>query len=288
MSRLTDAILSANKAYSAGLKAPMLDLKNGGQMGFAPDFSQYISTQSYIRRNMFCLLLEAPKGFKFLQDGESYIATLKALVELHASTIDGLSSGLSVQTSETPVGGSGQVMEHVTNVTEEVSKPSFGFVEKYGMPVSNFFRQWITMLLMDPYTKTANINTLAGGKPTDMLADIYSATMIFIETDPTHSKVQKAWLCTNMFPKSNGEVTGKRDLTSAGEEVTHSIEFSALTQTGVGVIQLAQQLLDGISIVGANPYLRPAFISDIEADVRAAANGFESQVEKLGSEAVKL
>ncbi len=288
MSRLSDAILQNNQAYAAGRQNPMLDLTKGGQMGYAPDYTQWVSNQSYIRRNLFCMLLEAPRGFNFLQNGDKYIGVLKSLVELHALSIDGLNAGLEVETSETPVGGGGQRMQHFTNVTEAQSNPVFRFDEKYGMPVASFFRNWITHLMMDPHSKVANIGTLSGNKPTDMLADMYSATMIFIEPDPTHTKVVKSWLCTNMFPTGTGEIVGRRDLTAAGEQTTYDITFTALTQFGLGVDQFAQSLLNGINITGANPYLRPAFISEIAADVRAASAGYQQQVEQLGATALHL
>lgn len=288
MARLTDAILQSNQAYAAGRQNPMLDIVHGGQMGFAPNYAEWVSNQSYIRRNLFCLLLEAPRGFSLMANAEKYIGALKALVELHPLSIDGLNAGLEVETSETPVGGGGQRMQHFTNVTEAQSNPVFRFDEKYGMPVASFFRSWITHLMMDPHSKVANIATLAGNKPTDMLADMYAATMIFIEPDPTHTKVVKSWLCTNMFPTGTGEIVGRRDLTAAGEQTTYDITFTALTQFGLGVDQLAQQLLDGINITGANPYLRPAFVNDITADIKAAAAGYENQVEALGSSAIRL
>lgn len=288
MSRLSDAILQSNQAYAAGRQNPMLDLTKGGQMGFAPDYTQWVSNQSYIRRNLFCLLVEAPRGFNYLQNGDKYVGVLKSLVELHALSIDGLNAGLEVETSETPVGGGGQMQQHFTNVTEARSNPVFRFDEKYGMPVASFFRSWITHLMMDPHSKVANIGTLSGNKPTDMLADMYSATMMFIEPDPTHTKVVKSWLCTNMFPTGTGEIVGRRDLTAAGEQTTYDITFTALTQYGLGVDQFAQTLLDGINITGANPYLRPAFVNEIAADVRAAAVGYENQVEQMGSSSLRL
>ena len=288
MARLSDAILQNNQAYAAGRQNPMLDLTKGGQMGFAPDYTQWVSNQSYIRRNLFCLLVEPPRGFSYLQNGDKYTGVLKSLVELHALSIDGLQAGLEVETSETPVGGGGQVQQHFTNVTEARSNPVFRFDEKYGMPVASFFRSWITHLMMDPHSKVANIGTLSGNKPTDMLADMYSATMIFIEPDPTHTKVVKSWLCTNMFPTGTGEIVGRRDLTAAGEQTTYDINFTALTQFGLGVDQFAQRLLSNINITGANPYLRPAFVNDIAADVRAAAIGYENQVEHLGSTSLRL
>lgn len=288
MGRLTEAILASNKAYAAGRQNPMLDLQYGGQMGYAPDLTQWHSNQSYIRKNLFCLLLEAPKGFNYLPDGEKYVGVLRSLVELHPLSIDGLNAGLQVEVSETPVGGGGQVQHHFTNVTEVQSNPVFRFDEKYGMPVAAFFRSWITHLLMDPHSKVANIGTLNGERPTDMLADMYSATMAFIEPDPTHTKVVKSWICTNMFPQGTGDIVGRRELTAAGEQTTYDINFTAISQFGLGVDAFCQTLLDGINITGANPYQRQAFIQGIHADVQKASQGYENQIEELGSTAIKL
>lgn len=290
MARLTDAILNPNVGFAQGRQAPMLDLKYGGQMGFASDLTQWVSTQAHIRRNLICLLVEAPRGFQMLgADQAKWVATLRALVELHAIRIDGLNQTLTVEVQDTsPVGGAGEQHEDFTNVTRERSRPVFSFVERYGRPVNSFFSAWIELLMMHPETKTAGLASVATSRPTDLLADVYSATMAFIEPDPTHTKVNRSWLCTNMFPQSAGEVVGRRELTAAGEPVNYDISFTATTQVGAGVDAFCQTLLDGISIVGANPTYRPAFLSGISADVTAVAEGYRANVENLGASAVRV
>jgi len=84
-------------------------------------------------------------------------STLKALVELHAMSVEGLNAKLTVETAENPFGGGGQVQEDPTDVKEERPNISFKFEEKYGMPIFNFFRYWITGLIMDPQTKVATL-----------------------------------------------------------------------------------------------------------------------------------
>ena len=278
MSRVTNAILQAGTAYGTGHQAPMVDLQFGGQMGYAPDLSEWVSNQAYVRRNLICLLVEAPKGFSLLPNPEQWIATLRALVELHPMSIDGLNAGLEVEVASNPVGGAGQQQEDFTDVKEIQSKVVFKWGEKYGMPVASFLRGWITNLLMDPNTKFANVATLTGNQPTDMLADQYAATMIFIEPDPTHSKVVKSWLVTNMFPLKTGEITGRRDLTAAGEVQTYDIDFTGIAQYGLGVDAFAQKLLDGIKITGANPYNRAAFVDAITADILATKKSYSENV----------
>lgn len=288
MSRITEAILQPGQAYGAGRHAPMLDLQHGGQMGYAPDLTEWVSNQAYVKKNLICVLVEAPRGFQYLPNPAAWIGTLRSLVELHALSIEGLNAGLEVEVTETPVGGAGQVHEDFTDVKETRSQPVFKFSEKYGMPVANFLRGWITNLMMDPYTKVASVAALSGQKPTDMLADQYSATMLFIEPDPLHSKVVKSWLGTNMYPKGTGEITGRRDLTTAAEATTYDINFTGIFQFGLGVDAFAQKVLDGMSLVGANPYNRAAFINDISADVAAMKKGYGNNISELAGASVRV
>lgn len=282
MGRVTDALLDG-KAYSKGRTQPMLDLTFGGQMGYAPDLTQWVSNQNYVRKNLFCLLLEAPKFFDYMPNPKTWVSTLRALVELHPRTIEGLNAGLTVEVTETPIGGGGEQQQDFTNVTRARSQPVFGYDEKYGMPIQTFLTDWISYGLMNPDSKTANIGTLETNFPRDMLADQYSMTCIFIEPDPTHRKVVKSWLTTNMYPLSTGDIIGKRDISANGETTSLSIGFTGFSQYNLGSNILAQKLLDNINITNANPYLRPAFIDAINATVQAeAGTGYENNAETLG------
>lgn len=286
MARVTDALLGG-QAFSMGHTQPMLDVTYGGQMGYAPNLAEWVNNAAYVPRNLICLLLEAPEFFQRLPNPDKWVATLRAMVELHARTIDGLNSTLTVSTDEdSPVGGGGEVQEEILDVKRNRSQPRFTFIEKYGRPIQTFLHDWITHGLMDPDSKVANIGTLDSNRPDDMLPDRYSATMIFIEPDPTHRKVVQSWLCTNMWPKGTGDITGKRDLTTGGDVRQLEIEFTALTQHNLGTDILAQRLLDRINITNANPYLRPAFVDGIAPDVEAQTKGYKSLAEFLGNTAV--
>ena len=289
MSRLADAILSG--AYSKG-RAPMTDLQYGGQNGFAPNLAEWVSNTHYVRRNLVCILIEAPKGFQLMKEPNFWVNALKAMVEVHAKSIDGFSAGLEVDTSaETAVSGGGEMMQDFTNVTRARTNPSFSFVDMYGRPIQNFLHDWIINLIGDPDSKIPAISTMEGVKPKDLLADMYSATMLFFEPDPTHTKVAKAWLTTNMYPKGTGEITGKRDLTAAGELSELTIEFTGLSQSGLGVISFAQALLDKINITNANPFARPAFVQKLDSDVANSgakeSTGYKEGAETLGKTSLR-
>lgn len=288
MSRVTNALLPSGQAFAKGRQAPMLDPQFGAQNGYAPEYTEWVSNKAYVQRNMIALLIEAPTGFQLLENPEKWVGTLRAMVERHAIRITGLQSTLEVETVDSsPVGGGGEMHEDYTDVKRARSVPVFSWVEKDGRPFNAFLEGWITNLLMDPESKVANVSTGAN-KPTDMLADRYAMTVLFIEPDITHSKVINAWLSTNMFPKSGGEVTGRRDKTAAGETVTYDITFSAITQHSLGVMAFAQSMLDSISITNANPYLRPAFVQAITPDVAAQNIGYAAQTQNLGNTALRV
>lgn len=286
--RVTGAIMQQNTAFNAGHQSPMLNPTYGGQMGWAPELAEWVSNQAYIRKNLVCLLIEAPAGFQYLPNPDQWVQTLKAMVELHPVSIDGLNAGLEVEVVDQPVGGGGQKHHDFTDVKETESNIVFRWTEKYGNPFQAFLRGWITYLMMDPYTKFASVTTLSGSKPTDMLADNFAATMIFIEPDPTFTHVVKSWLVTNMWPKKTGEILGKRDLTTAAEQLSLDIDFTGICQFGLGVDAFAQTLLTGINITGANPYLRAPFVSEISADVAAAAKGFATSATDTAAGGVVL
>ena len=285
MARLTDAIISG--AYKRDIDRPILDLKYGGQQGWAPNLTEWVSNAAYVTRPLICILLEAPRMFTVMPDPQKWISSLKALFEVHARSIDGLTQTLTVDTDQHPVGGAGEQQEEIVNVTREKSSPKFSWNEKYGMPITTFLSYWIRYGMMDPETKFALLSTLNKSEVKDLLPDWYTATAIFIEPDPLHKKVTKAWLCTNMFPKTSGEIVAKRDLTASQEILTIDVEFSAISQVGLGVNKFAQQILDNINIQKADPFMRPSHINKVSADIGAAnTTGYKNNTETVGRTAV--
>lgn len=285
MSRLTDALITG--AYTRGLDKPMLDIKNGGQQGWSPNLTEWVSNQAYISRPLVCIMLEAPRMFSAMPDSAKWIASLKALFELHARNIDGFSAGLKVDTEEHPVGGGGEQQQEIVNVTRERSQPKFTFIEKYGRPIQTLLEYWVRYGMMDPETKFALLGTMNKAEVKDLLADWYSATCIFIVPDPLHKRVDKAWLTTNMFPLGTGDITAKRDLTASQEMLTLDIEFSGISQYGLGVNQFAQNLLDKINTLNADPFMKAPAINSISADVDAAGNNsYRGWAEQVGKTSV--
>lgn len=274
MARYNEAILGA-RGFAEKSLAPQVDLTKGPQNGPFTNFDSYMANAAYVRRNLIPLLIQTPRGFDDLAEPDLYRSTLKSLVELQAQSIEGLNATLTVEAQDTPVGGAGEQQQDPSNVTRQRSEPSFTWVEKYGSPVRSFLQSWITDLIMDPITKYPRVISRHNrGRVTDLLPDYYAMTCMFIEPDPTHSKVIRSWLCTNMFPMTSGEIIGSRDLTQGGQTTQLQVQFSALTQVGYGVDQFAQRLLDQMALNNMNPNLHAAFVQEVDPDVKAAAQGY--------------
>lgn len=285
MARLTDAVLGNNTAYLINSSNIALDLEYGGQFGWSPSYKEWVSNAAYVSTPLICLLVEAPEIFRYFPNPEKWVGALKALFELHAKSIDGLNATLNVDVDSHPFGGAGEIQEEVTNVTRERSSLRIDVVEKYGRPIQRMLDYWIRYGLKDPETKYALANTLTNS-PDDILPDRYSATLLCITPDAMHKRVDKAWLLTNVFPKGTGEITSKRDLTSGGEILNLSIEFTSIAQTGVGVERFAQEILDSINIKGADPHFRASFVDSISGDVEAVDKGYKQRAEEVNPDTV--
>ncbi len=278
MSRHKDSIMNASRAFHIGQEAPMVNLAIGGQNGYQTDFRYFHGNTDQIRRNVVAKLIEAPRGFGLLPNGQDYVQALKAIVELHAQTWEGLNKTLTVNSQETPVGGAGEMQQTPSNVVRARSEPSLTIPEKYGMPVQALHRDWITQLIMDPDTKVPGIVSQANNRLTDLLPDMYSMTVLFFEPDPTFTKVLRAWLVGNMYPTTAGDDTGRRDKTQDGEQIIHTIQYTGLQQVGAAVNQFAQRIMDSMNLVGTNPNNAPAFVDKIDADVMSAKFGYVEKV----------
>jgi hypothetical protein len=286
MPRLADTLLTG-QAQSYGRQTPMVDPKYGGQNGYATNLTQLVSASRYRPQQLRVVLLDAPKAFERMPNGEFYINTLKALLELHMEKWDGFQSTLEVNPSEVAIGGAGEMLQTPNNVTRTRTQPTSEVTDLYGRPFQNFLQDWIYYLIGDPDTKTPMINTISNVRVTDMLLDQYSATILAYMPDPTNTKVDKAWLCTNVFPLGAGDDTGGRDLTSPRDSGTLSISWSAATQVGRGVEALAQAYMNSLQLTNANPMMRKAAIEGINANVAALTQGgFASDLSNLGASAV--
>lgn len=286
-SKLTDAMLTTG--FAAGAGRPMLDPSYGGMNGWSPEYGQWVNNQAHVSRPVHFVLLDAPEMFDLFTNAAKWRQALKATMELHSYTIDGLDMELKVDVDSHALGGSGELQHEVTNVTRGVSTPKHQYVEKYGRPIQRMHEFWIRYGLMDPETKFALMGGLESDRVKDLTANWYAATGIYIQPCPLHKHVDRAWLRSNMFPGGAGVATAKRDLKS-GQEITYlDIEYHGFMTVGDGVNALAQQILDTAfaNRKNADPNMRKAHVPyGTESDAinpNLSGEGWLNYASQLGS-----
>ena len=283
MARLKDTV-ATDSFVRDGEK--MLDIEHGGQHGWSPrlgkidtdgiKYENWISNQAHVRRNVVAIVLKTPRFFEYMPDKEKLQKMMKALIELHAESIEGLTSGLTVEFGEHAVGGGGEQQEEFIDVKRARSTITTTFTEKAGRPIQKFLDLYIRYGIMDPDTKTPLVATLDGFESDVYTNDYAGATVLFFEPDVTNTNIVSAWLSSNFMPKSNGEKIGGKDKTAAGEIIKHSIGWTSITTDNKEVEVLAKTFLDRLNNVAVIPNEMPLFVDDIIADINDenAANGY--------------
>lgn len=287
--RQTNALLTPNnKAYGVGSTAPMLNPEYGGSQGMFADYDSHVSATPYVRRNLIAKLVSAPTLFNRLPDSDKWIRGLKAMIELNPKRWTGFSTGLELEWQEDNFGGAGEMSSAISNVTRGRATPTANYVDKVGRSYAHFWEAYIRLLMMDPDTKAPGIVALeqfrnrgTGLSSLDLLPDAVGFTVLFFEPDPTFTRIDKAYLTGGMQPKTAPPVEASRDKTAGGEMSEYDIEFTGITQYGLGVERFAQKILDDMNLTGSNPAYHPAFVDRVSADVGAAPNGYQENVDRM-------
>lgn len=279
MARYNDP-MAPETGYGAGGARNTVNLAQAGTNVYRPDLANLATNTPYVARNLVPFLLDAPRFFKYASNTNWLVACLKAFVETHTRTIDGLQRTLTVDNAEAPWGGSGEVIQTATNVTRARSNPNFGCWELQNRAIQRFLQWWINYGIADENTKVPRIVS-DGIVPVEKYdATFYGMTVLFVEPDPTFQDCVNAYLCTNMFPLSTGPWENRKDASQIGQNLDLNIEFSALTDVSEGVQEYARQMFRKLNIRGMNPNNQKLDWGGLSADVLRARNGIKDQIER--------
>ena len=280
--------LMRGQSYGTESTAPQLDLSKSALHGYQPQFGNYISNTGHRPSPIIPFLLEAPRGFAFLPSPIKARSVLNQLMTTQAKSITGLRSGYNVEASDRQVSHAGHMHSDPTKVTEEMSVVNYTWDERLGKPIQTFWMHFIRNLIADPVTTQPGIMTLGYGTPTDMAADMYSFTMLYVEPDPLKRFVVEAWLVNGMWPTTSGVLESQYD-PSAGADVPEiAIEFKGTPVSTFGIRQLAQAKLNEINWLNAGHQHQPAWVTGPTADVESAEGGWLKGVAAAGERGTPL
>jgi len=263
------------------LRTPTLDIGTGGQNGILTSPYQWTSSALYVRQKIMAVLIDAPAAMEFMENPDAQLAALKSLIELLPQTIDGLNSSVTWDYDGPAVGNAGEKFEAVIKASRAASAPSFTWADKYGMALTRYWTEYGRMLISDPDMQVpgivASTNYVSAGSP-PILPEMQSMTVLFFEPDVTMTNVTNAWLCTNMMPKSAGDIIGKREIGGSNETPNFTIEFTALTIIGKAVNILAKNYLSTLKLTDLRPLELYAYTDGVDPTVAQAATGLAEEI----------
>lgn len=291
MARTPQTTIPDGTAYGKYLKRTMTNLGVAGVHGYAPNLTDWLSSQAYMRNQAVMLLFEYPKAFDLFYEPKTWISSLKSLLETRVKSFEGIYyDALEVAKVDHEVGGAGQVFHEISDVKMKQSSLTVTVVSQYGLSIETMLAAMIRAK-MDPHTKTSMLGTLPDSKvPKDLLADWYTFSALIYEPCPLNRVVHKAAVGCNLFPTLNGDgsLVLKRNLNEASNVEEISIQLDGLWDSGPGVVKLAQAVLDRINFNNAMPTYRPAFIQGRENAVANASGGYDTNAEFLGQQVTNM
>lgn len=235
---MKDAFLDNATQLGANASTMVSNVARSGQLGTGARYNKLDGATPLVFRPTQIVVLQLPSMWDMFPQKQE---ALRALIETHATQVDGIDVTYSLDVTQTPVGHDSQQMEVPTVTKRGQVNPSFTFVEYTGMPVYNLFKDWM-FSISDPDTTgsrlAANFNSTSNIPGWSMSA--YSMSILCIQYDPTGipNRIQDACLICNMFPKDIGGVGFSRTIGSADKK-DRQVSFSGLVQHNENTRNLA-------------------------------------------------
>ncbi len=243
---------------------PLMDLRFGSN-GMLPVFGgvlngqvfeEWISGTSYVAAPLIPIVLSTPRFFDYMPNPTYLKSCFKALIERKVTKLDGLKRGLEVDKSTRTIGTSGMNVAEPLKVKEKISSLSIEIPEVANRTVARFIEFIIKWGIGHPYTQTPLVSTITDIRKATggiFTADLYSFSMLCIEPDRFRNYVVDAWLLFNLWFDNSGDDSPNGDIQGTPDLVTHSFSFEPLTIRNDSVTIMAQNVLNGLSIIHEHP-----------------------------------
>jgi hypothetical protein len=252
---MSNIFLDVTNSVGGGFNKTVASAANGIQNGLVPTYHEWNGSPKFVRPNLIFVMLQEPKGMKYLPDGNERSALIKDFLERQAKRVSGINYGLSVEFAETVIGNDGDMFETPTKTTRERSVPSFVGDELEGRLYTTLFNDWITDLMKDPHTGRAGVLRqkvyLDAGRPA-ITPDFRSMVGLFFEPNPTMDGVVSAVIVYNMMPKATTAELSK-EVGGAGEVPEITVDFTGSTQHGYAPKAIAKEYLAALNMQGLAP-----------------------------------
>lgn len=266
-------IIDRNNGFvRASSMTPVVAAHLGAQNGPVTNIGKWVNNAGYVSRDVIAKVVDFPKWINYMPDPAMFRMMIKTFIEVQTK-IDGLQSTITTEYHETELGNAGHKQFDFNKTTITHPEVSHSMMDKIGRPYQNLFELWQRFGGGDPESGIPLVHLL-NENIQDHLPDMYSMTVLYFEPDIRRRSIEKAWLVTNMAPRGSGEKTGKKQMTTGGDQLDLNITFTGLADISYGVYDMALKELLALDRGGLNPMTRKAFVDKISSDVIATANGY--------------
>lgn len=287
--RKTDFLLDTHIGYGRQTHTGAVKISQAGSVNFAAAITNIAGNTPYVGRPLRCSIMNYPRGFNYLPNALDMREALRQMIEISAHRISGISSGLTPETAQVDAGNSGEKYTVYTGMTREISTPEFEWPELNGFVVSRYWEYYYRMLIADENTKRPGVVALSNGPKAASEWDntFHSFDVLFWEADPLGLEPTKAWLCAGMSPTSSVPVEGNFEIGRIGETKTVTMAFNAVTEVGLGVMQMAQNEINRMKREGVSTSELKTLHTGMSEDVKATNVGLQIDQERAATRRIK-
>lgn len=223
------------------------NLIQGAQLGIGAHLPMIDAATPAVFMPIVPIVTHSPTMFQGI---DYYDATLKALVERHAKSIEGIDFGYQLESASTPAGHDGQELHMPTNSKRTAVSPSFVWHEVTGNLVWNFIANWIRMI-KNPDTQASGLAALTSDttKIPPQLFSYFSMDVLFIQYDQTMQpgNIIDAFFITNMWPQETGNAGWKKQV-GQSESPERTIPFHGVVQHNKNTKIIGRQVAQMLSL----------------------------------------
>lgn len=243
---ISNAIITQAGRIAADPGAPIANLNEGAQLGLGPHLPQLDAATPLALHPITPIVVHAPTMF---QEIPYAISTLKALIERHAQTIDGVDVEYTLEAGQSPLGHDGQQINMPTQSRRTQVNPQFTWREGIGNLVWNFHREWIEMV-RHPDTQSSQLAALSPGDdiPPQLLST-FTMDVLFLQYDSTllPANLIDAYFITSMWPQGTGPA-GYRRTPGEVQLPERSITYNGIIQHNRNTVRIGKRVAELLNL----------------------------------------
>lgn len=214
---------------------------DGGQLGFGNNLPNVDAATPLVMRPIVPIVMHAPTMFDYIP---GLANVMKALIETHTKSIDGIDIQYTMDSGTTPAGQDGQERNVPTNAKRAQVNPQFVFPELNGNLVWNAFRTWMR-LIKDPDTQASSLAGIVSGTTSlsPHILSMYTMDILFIQYDTTlrPENIIDGYFITSMWPNDIGTAGYKKQIGSS-EVLERTVAMHGVLQHNPNTLIAAQNV----------------------------------------------